>query len=175
MKITVVVYARGTTKGSFYGDGAVGIWGPSTYDNAGNLFVDGRSSANILAELKKGSASIVNYTPGKPFDELDSLQSYKNFLAIPNPSTNAIYQVKIVKQIVEIRRTSHLQGWHSAYSDFAGVQTWLDNGTFIAQYGSAAELGMWRYPEGGAPSKVLGPFLTGNVNIYGVVLSRSER
>ena len=169
----VVVYTHASTKGSAYGDGSVGIWGPCVYDRAGNLFVDGRS--NILAELKKGGASLVNYMLGKPFDELDSLQSYKNLLAVPNPSTDAIYQVKVVQEIIKIRGTSYLRGWHSAYSDYSGVQTWLNDGTFIAQWGSGAELGVWHYPKGGAATKVLGPFLTGNVNIYGVVISRAPR
>ena len=132
--VTVYPHARG--RGKYFADGAVGIWGLSTYDNAGNLFVDGASSADILAELKKGSAAFANYVLGKPFDALDSLQRYETFLAVPNPSTEAIYQVKVGRGIVKIRGTSYLRGWHSAYSSRIGVQTWLDNGTFIAQYGS---------------------------------------
>jgi hypothetical protein len=171
--VTVYPHARG--RGKSYGDGAVGIWGLSTYDSAGNLFVNGGSSSNVLAELQKGSASLMNYTLGKPFDRLDSLQRYETFLAVPNPSTEAIYQVKVVRGIVQIRGTSYLTGWYSAYSIYTGVQTWLDNGIFIAQYGSGAELGLWHYPKGGAATKILGPFITGNVNIYGVVLSRASR
>jgi ascorbate-specific PTS system EIIC-type component UlaA len=76
---------------------------------------------------------------------------------------------------VEIRKASYLKGWHSAYSDRTGVQTWLEDGTFIAQYGQGAQLGLWAYPQGGAATKVLGPFLSGNVNIYGIVVSRASK
>jgi hypothetical protein len=171
----VIVYSPALTRINAYGDGGVALWGLTTYDAAGNLFVDGLSGGNILAELKKGSSAFVNYTPGKPFDKLDSLQSYGKLLAIPNPSTEAIYQVKIFDQIVEIRKASYLKGWHSAYSDRTGVQTWLEDGTFIAQYGQGAQLGLWAYPQGGAATKVLGPFLSGNVNIYGIVVSRASK
>lgn len=169
----VVVYSHASTRGNAYGDN-VPIWGLCTYDRAGNLFVDGSATryTGVLAELKKGSTSFVNYTPGKPIDQLDSLQSYRRFLAVPNPSTAAIYEVEIVQGIIKIRATSYIKGWYSAFSDRLGVQTWLADNTFIGQYGSGAELGLWRYPKGGAPTKVLGPFLTGYVNIYGVVISQ---
>ena len=72
----------------------------------------------------------------------------------------------------KVIRTTQVNGWQNTYSGrWLYVQTWLQRGTFIAQRTTLAALGLWRYPAGGKASKILLPFKSGFVNIYGVTVS----
>jgi len=48
---------------------------------------------------------------------------------------------------------------------------WIQDGTFIAQSSTLAELGLWSYPAGGKAMNILGPFKDGSVSIYGITVS----
>jgi hypothetical protein len=171
----VAIYPNSQAPPQYYRDSEIGTFGLCGYDAQGNLFVDGTGNTNVLAELPKGSEAFDNHDLGRQFDTYDSTQWDGTYVTLSNPSTHAIYRVKLSPS-VKVVGTTHVHGWHNAYyGHWPYVQTWLQNGTFIAQWGSRAELGIWSYPSGGSPDKVIGPFRAGSVTIHGVTLSVAPR
>ena len=155
-----------------YYDSEIGAFGLCAYDSGGNLFVDGTGSGNLLAELPKGGSSFVNFSLGAKFDAYGSVQWDGDHLTLTNPSHHEIYRVKFSHSSVRVVGTTRLRSWHNSYyGHWPYVQTWLIGSTFIAQASTQAKVGLWPYPQGGGPGKIIGPFRSGDINIYGVTVS----
>ncbi|HEX3458475.1 MAG TPA: hypothetical protein VHR97_11020 [Candidatus Baltobacteraceae bacterium] len=139
------------------------------YDIHGNLFVDG--SLSVLSELPKGGTSFANYDLGPKIDLYDSINWDGTYVTLSNPGTHSIYRVKISHR-VKIVGATRVHGWVGGFSfQSGGTQTWLKDGQFIAQWHNGGQLAIWSYPAGGAPTRVLPPFVSGNYSVDGVVLS----
>ena len=83
--------------------------------------------------------------------------------------------MSVGKSSFRVVGTTQVKGSYNHYSGhWPYIQTWLDDGTFIAQSSGLAELGLWRYPHGGDAGTTIGPFKTGDVSIYGVAVSRAR-
>ena len=168
----VAIYPNAQEPSQWYRDPAVGTYGLCGYDDQGNLFFTGTGTANVLAELPKGSSGFTNYTLDNTFDAYDSVQWDGKYITLSNPTTHAIYRLQFAASSFKVVGTTHVHHWQSAYDGgWPYIQTWLQGASFIAQSSSLAELGLWRYPKGGNVNKVIGPFKSGSVNIYGVTVS----
>lgn len=169
-EVAIYRHARGTAQ--WYQDEAIGQYGLCGYDDQGNLFLDGTGTSNVFAELPRGSDTFKNFTLGARFVAYGSVQWDGTFITLSNPSAHAIYRLKILKTTFKVTGTTHLHQWRNGYSgNWPYIETWLQNGTFLAQSSSAADVGLWPYPAGGNPSKVIGGFKSGSATVYGVTIS----
>ncbi|MBV9103318.1 MAG: hypothetical protein JO060_06980 [Candidatus Eremiobacteraeota bacterium] len=167
----VAVFPNAKEPAQYYDDTAVYQYGLCGYDGAGNLFVDGTGTGNVLAELPKGASTFENFALNGDFDPFGSVEWDGRFMTLTNPSTKKIYRIQLLKSRVKIAGTTALRGWHDAYSGhWPYVQTWLRDDTFFAQGTSNGAIGLWRYPVGGSPRQSIGGFDRATT-IYGVTFS----
>ncbi|HEY6327498.1 MAG TPA: hypothetical protein VIW73_13420 [Candidatus Cybelea sp.] len=168
----VAIFPNAQDPPTWYYDPAIYMFGLCGYDDRGNLFTDGYSSANYLAELPKGSNTFTNYLLGNGFDVFGAIAWDGRNITLSNPTSHELDRLKFGKTSFKVVGTTEITGWQNHYSRrWPYIQTWLQGGTFIAQSSSLAMVGLWRYPGGGHARKMLRPFKSGNVNIYGVTVS----
>jgi len=157
------------------------IVGLCAYDSHGNLFLDGAAGGGphhsyvpYLAELPKGSAKFRNYPLSQPqfqYQDYDSVNWDGTHITLSNPSTHSIYRMHVARK-AKIVGTTHVHGWVGGFCcNAGGTQTWLKDGSFIAQWHSNPQLAIWSYPAGGKPTKVLPAFASSGTSVDGVVLS----
>lgn len=120
------------------------------YDNKGNLFVDGLSSARtfVMAELPKGSASFTTIALNQNITEPGQVQWDGKHLAVGDSglSPSVIYRFSIEgSNGTEVGATT-LGG------SMEVKQFWIQGGTIIGpsyDFGSTPGVGFWLYPGGG--------------------------
>jgi hypothetical protein len=172
----LAIFPNAKEPSAWYRDPEIYTYGLCGYDDKGNLFLDGSGSGNFLAELPYGSSTFRNYPLNDSFDVYGSVEWDGKHISLSNPTTRQVYRLKLSKSSLKVTGTTKIDGWQNNYSGhWPYIQTWLQRGTFIAQSSDRAELGLWRYPEGGNASKVIGPFESGSVNVYGVTVSVADR
>ena len=172
----VAIFADAKEPATWYRDADIGTFGLCGYDDRGNLFVDGTGSGNYLAELPKGSGEFRNYPLGSKFAAYGDIAWDGTHITLSDPTTGSLFRLRFEKSSFKVVGTTRIKGWVNSYSGhWPYIQTLVSNGTFIAQSSALAELGMWRYPAGGHSNGTLGPFESGDVNIYGVTLSTARR
>ena len=94
------------------------------------------------------------------------------YITLTNPSRKEIYRLTLSKSSLRIIGMTHVHDWHSGYSGrWPYIQTWLNDKIFLAHSSAGAQLGLWAYPAGGSPSKLIGPFESGDINVFGIALS----
>lgn len=179
----VYIYPGAREPAQYVCDDAFDVVGLCAYDGNGNLFLTGfgggphGSRVPNLAELPKGGAKFHNYPLGNRFryDYFDSVNWDGTYITLSNPSTHSIYRMHIARK-AKVIGTTRVRGWVGGFSDTnGGTQTWLKDGTFIAQWRSDPQLAIWSYPAGGRPTKVLPAFASAGTSVDGVVLSRDPR
>jgi hypothetical protein len=172
----VAIFPQAKEPAALYRDPEIATFGLCGYDDQGNLFVDGTGSGNYLAELPKGRGEFRNYPLAMKFAAFGGIQWDGAHVAFSDPLSDTIYRLRFGRSSLRVTGATRIKGWVNSYSGhWPYIQTWLAKGTFIAQSSDLAELGLWRYPGGGRSDGTLGPFLTGNVDIYGVTLSTARR
>lgn len=168
----VAIFPNAHEPSTWYFDPNIYTYGLCGYDGGGNLFVDGNGTGNYLAELPKGSSTFINYSLSFGYDAFGGIQLDGKHITLSNPTKHEVYRLKFGRSSFKVTGTTRITGWNNGYSgQLPYIQTWLQGSTFIAQSSSLAELGLWRYPEGGKAQKVLGPFGSGNASVYGVTVS----
>ena len=130
------------------------------YDNQGNLFVDGLDfSYNfVLIELRKGARKFQRVTLHQHFGSWGGLQWDGRYLAIGD-GTTAIYDFAIAGMNSKRVRAVPLKGSVDV------AQFWLDGAKVIAPdgpNGAKHDVGLWKYPQGGNPTNVIGKGLFRN-------------
>lgn len=171
----VAIYPKGLAPATWYHDGALSQYGLCGYDDSGNLFVTGVGSANILAELPKGSTSFKNFSLEPKIDPFDSVQWDGRNLTLSNPSTQQIVRLKI-GNVVTVVGATRIREWKGAHSGgWPYVQTWLQPSRFYGQLNTGGDVGYWMYPRGGKPADAIGPVGSGSAHIYGVAVSVSSK
>lgn len=138
-----------------------------TYDDNGNLFVDGTTStATEIVELPAGSSTFVNITLNVTLRLAGAVLWRKGLLVIQD-QVNKFYAVRISGSSgTVVGRTRIRQSGPNGELDYVYKNTIIaPDGNHIA----AGRVGIWPYPAGGRPIKV---FSTGNVvNPYSVTIS----
>lgn len=143
-----------------------------TYDDTGNLFIDGRyvgSGGYALVEMPKGSYGFksikLDSAPSYPYD----MQWAGKYLALADGGT-VIYHVAISGGKGTVIGSTVLNGLVSGTE----VQFWIQGGTILEPYGtgdSPDEVGFWRYPTGGKLRTHIGAQKFGNAYLFGTVVS----
>lgn len=171
----LAIFPHAKEPATLYRDPAIDTFGLCGYDDRGNLYVDGTGSGNYIAELPRASDTFTNYSLGEKLPAFGAVQWDGRRIALSDPATGTIYRLRFGRSSLRIGGTTRIKGWVNGYAGhWPYIQTWLANGTFIAQSSALATLGIWRYPGGGHVQEVLTPFRSGDVSIYGVTLSAAR-
>jgi hypothetical protein len=97
-------------------------------------------------------------------------------MTLANPTTRQVFRLRFGKKSFKVAGSTRIIAWQNDYSGkWPYVQTWIQDGTFIAQSSTLAELGLWSYPAGGKAMNILGPFKDGSVSIYGITVSLAPK
>ena len=124
------------------------------YDNAGNLFVsgfDGEQSG--LSELPQGASAFTNIMVAQSVGEPGQIQwdgSYITYESV-SPGNYVISRLSVAGSSATIVGQTTLKRVKRRLE-----QSWLYKGSLIAPYstrGHANNIGIWKYPQGGYPTK----------------------
>jgi len=142
------------------------------YDGRGNLYVDGvnaGTSQSEFAELPKGATSLRDFKLNERIAYPGAIQWDGTDLAVEDLSSDVIYRVRVAASSGRVVGSTHLDGDHSTLL----TQFWIQNNVIISPYGklprSVHRAGLWPYPSGGSPKKVLEP--RGDVELLGATIS----
>jgi NHL repeat len=138
-----------------------------TYDNRGNLFVDGLYGyASIvvgLAELPKGGKELVDVSLPNHIGHLSSVQWTGNHLAMGDQSPSESYPALIYQYDID-GTTATKVGTTELVGTTGLQQFWAHGGKVGVPSGSVR---LYHYPAGGTPLKTLDGF----TNPFGITLS----
>jgi hypothetical protein len=159
---------RRTPKGQWrdpfqYGDSAMHASMFCGYDANGNLFLDGLDAAKgfRLDELSRGGTALKNVAVTQTIKAPGQVQWDGTYLAIGDAGVSPakIYQFTISGSGATKAGTTTLDGTTSVR------QSWIEGATVIGpDYGKS--VGLWKYPAGGSPAKMLR-----RVHGYGATIS----
>jgi hypothetical protein len=124
------------------------------YDDHGNLYVDGEGQASgpvLLGELPRGKEHIATLRLKENTGVPGEVQWDGQYMTVANPLSSVLYRLKVSGLSVTLVGTTSLTGYQ-AYD----VQSWIQGGVIMAQYGKKpAQLGLWQYPKGGKPNRIV--------------------
>jgi hypothetical protein len=146
------------------------------YDYAGDLFVDGESKNShfALSELSKGSSTFTSITlKGLKTSNPGNVQWVGKYLTVAVPGAHRIYTVQISGTTGTVVGTTVLDGWKTG----AARQSWIQVDRVVAPDGDGSDsrkLGIWKYPAGGMPIKILSGFVGPRHSINGVTVSLAK-
>jgi hypothetical protein len=127
-----------------------------SYDDAGNLFVDGAEGSTIffrLAELAKAANTFTNVTLNKAASWYPGgLQWDGKYLALVEPFRQqgpSIYRIKISGSVGDVVGVVHLD------TLWSGSPLAIGDGTAVATADEGNVVAQWRYPAGGPRIKTL--------------------
>jgi len=153
--IAIYTDAKGAPS-AYYSDANVYSMYSCTYDDAGNLFVDGEndgSSSFEFAELPSGAKTFTNVTLNQAIGVAGGVQWDGKYVAVGDQYAD-IYQFSIQGTKGTKVGTTPLNG--------AGrnLEFWIQGSKVIVPYenSSVGGVGIWHYPAGGASKKVVKGF-----------------
>jgi hypothetical protein len=150
----------------YYRVRVINAMGFCSYDNAGNLFVDGSTSGNAFAfaELPSGGTSFEKISLNQKIGFGGGVQWDGTHVAVADRDTNVIYQFAI----------SGTKGNEVGSTPLIGAsdvnQFWIEDPNVIGADPGAANVMFWNYPAGGSRTKTIG----GLVEPVGVTVSRGN-
>jgi hypothetical protein len=150
----VAIYVKAKGKPKYYADPSINQYGYCSYDNQGNLFVDGiflPPDNPQVAELPAGGTSFTNLTLNHSLDgnNVSALLWDGKYLAITSQDSSVIYRFQISGTKATKVGETKLRG-STAVGAF-----WLYSGALYAPVftGSVGSVGVYHYPIGGRPLK----------------------
>jgi hypothetical protein len=151
---SVTIYADGKAKASYLQSPNVQAYLFCTYDDAGNLFVDGLDDSYdfVLIELPIGAKKFKPIALKQPFSSWGGIQWDGKYVALGD-GISTIYDFAVSGGSAKKVRTIKLR--RAVNVD----QFWLSGSTLIAPdgpNGGRHDAAFWKYPQGGAPTKTLG-------------------
>ena len=171
-EVAIYASAEGTPRhyrGSKIGDG---LWA-CTYDEKGNLFVDGiygRTSTVVgLAELRKGHHSLTNLSLGTWVQYLSGIQWADGYLAIADQSQGSheatIYRLSLHGRKTAVAGTTEIDGTQGV------EQFWVEGDRVTAPGWDTAAIRLYHYPRGGSATRTIGGLHTP----FGVTVSEAAK
>ncbi len=149
----VILYrhAKGKPTGN-YMDSAIDNMLLCSYDNAGNLFLDGLSQGNAFqfAELRKGGTSLFNVKLNQNIQNAGGVEWDGTNVAVGDQATNVIYQFAITGKKGQKVGSTPLSGATEVF------QFWIDGSKVIGPNAYGADVGIWHYPAGGSAIRTIG-------------------
>lgn len=160
-----------------------------TYDDKGNLFVDGLTGPNgsfAFAELPSGAANFISLTLDAKIAAPGGVRWDGKYVAVSDVNNPVVYQVEASGSDATVVGSTPLLGMNNGY----GVSGfWIPHPSEHAKnpqgkvfIGASSEgfspsetqdFGFWKYPKGGSPTKIVG-FVGGDFPPYGVTLSAAK-
>ncbi len=148
--------ARGTPE--FWSDPSFRFFLFCTYDDQGNLFTDGvsKSSTFQLAEMPS-NGTLEDVSLNQAIEEPGNVQWDGTYVAVSDDKAHMLYRFAITSYTGTLEGATTLTGWHTTEP----AQTWISGSTVVAPYGpgEAKKVGLWSYPDGGAPAQIAGSIL----------------
>jgi hypothetical protein len=159
----VAIYKDAQGAPQTYTDPSIDWYDYCTYDNKGNLFVDGYVlySYFLVAELPRGKSALKNIAIANPGTYAGNIQWNGKYLVVADDrgfgsgqkGPQLIDQVKVSSSTGTVINTVKLfDSWYG--NSGVSVQFWIVNGKMIMPWAKGSGynpnyLGVWRYPSGG--------------------------
>jgi hypothetical protein len=160
---------RGYRFAKYYADSAVYYGAYCTYDAKGDLFMDGtayQGTGFALSELQSGSNTFGSITLDQSINGPGAMQWRGNILTVADRGNGSVQAAVIYRFTIDGDTGTQVGDTTLTDSD-ADAQFWIQGSRVIGpEAGSAAGIGVWDYPGGGAPIKSIVGFPP-----YGVVVS----
>jgi len=126
-----------------------------TYDNQGNLFVDGQafSGPTLLFELRKGQGSLKLVKFPVILPDSATVQWDGTYLAVYVSGKNnyaKVLRVAVQNYRAKIKGRVVLSGPRAYTSQF-----WIYDGVIISPEDRSSNLAWWKYPAGGKPEQII--------------------
>ena len=142
-----------------------------TYDDNGNLFVDGTTStATQIVELPAGSSTFTSIALNVTLGSTGAVLWRKGLLVIQDQAVRKLYSVRLSGSSGTVVATTRVR-----QKGPSGELDYIYNDRVIAPDGNhlaGGQVGIWPYPAGGHPITV---FSTGNVvNPYSATISAKQ-
>jgi hypothetical protein len=153
---SVAVYAGASGTPTVYRSKALGAAPQCGYDANGDLFVS--SGGNVLAELAAGQSSMITITLNQILGGTKHLQWDGTYVAIQSFRTKrhngerldaSVFRVAVSGSSGKVAGISEFKKWPVKVSG----SSWIDGDTIVGT--PSSEIAFWKYPEGGAPAKVV--------------------
>jgi len=120
------------------------------YDAAGNLYVDGLTASNAsVFAWKAPHGRLDALTLDQSIGSAGGVQWDGKHVAIGDQSTNTIYQFSVAKGHGKRVGATQLGGAAMVFA------FWIDATKVIGPDAGAADVGIWKYPQGGSPVKTI--------------------
>jgi hypothetical protein len=158
----VEVYQNATGDPKDYYDNEIINYTFVSYDDRGNLFVDGSGSGSNVefGELRKGSGTLTNVNLDKNINCCGQVQWDGKHITIEDQQAAAIYRLKFSGSAGTVVGTTTLKQWSND-----SVQSWIQSDVIIQP--NAGEIQSWRYPRGGNPAGTI----SSPTSVFGVTVS----
>jgi hypothetical protein len=171
----VAIYAHAKGSPTSYADPAFNEYFFCSYDDRGNLFIDGVNSGTTQTEfaaLPMGGSSFTDIALDQKIGYPGAVQWDGRYVALEDVSSDVLYRVKVEGSGGTVVRTSHFRHQHADLL----VQFWIAGPTIITPsgriYRSSRSVGFWPYPRGGSATKVLQ--VAGATELFGVTVSLAK-
>jgi NHL repeat len=154
---SISIYTKAKGRPKIYSDVSAASMDFCGYDDRGNLFADGldAGSAFILVELQKGGTTLSTIKVNAQIGYPGAVQWDGKYLTIADLTADAIYRVVVSGFKAKVQGKTVLNGATGL------AQSWIVGSKVIAVNfgGSPANVLIWNYPAGGAPTKSVGTFM----------------
>ena len=155
----IAIYPDAQSPPTTYTDSNFQHYDSVAYDNNGNLFIFGNGAAPSykleLAELAEGSSSLTAITLPEQVTG-NHIQWDGQYLAICEPSVDhrspIIYRLQITGSTATLAGTVTFRG--NFASRYSGQVFYISGGSVTLGY-RFASVGVWKYPEGGRPQRII--------------------
>jgi hypothetical protein len=146
-----------------YTDSDAFIYTFLTYDDQGNLFVNGtRGQHNVFAELPSGGSTIVDLSLDEKFGKIGGIQWDGQYLALGDSLKHVIYQMTVSDGHGTTVGSTHLHDWRPKFK--AIVPFAIQDG-MIAMAFAEQTVGYFNYPQGGRATHRISIYSNGGIAI----------
>jgi DNA-binding beta-propeller fold protein YncE len=154
---SVSVYRKAKGKPALFTDQAISRAWFCSYDDKGNLFVDGYSIGTTgfqLAELPKGASDFTNISLNQTIEVPGGVQWDGKYVEVSDengPGTGVVYQFSISGSTGTKVTTTTMTDSQNVH------QFWIDakRNRIVVPSASLSTVGYWHFPKSGSPTKTI--------------------
>jgi hypothetical protein len=150
------IFPKGRVMGSSYQDSAFNAYFFCSYDDHGNVFVDGADVGSYnteFAELPKGSTSFTKVSLDKTIGYPGGVQWDGKYMAVQDAASRILYRFKLAGNKGKSVGSVKFSGDKSTLVH----QFWIQAPSIVMPYGQTGrqvrQVGFWPYPGGGSATK----------------------
>jgi NHL repeat len=146
----LLIYPKAKGPPKRYRDPAIVYYQFCSYDDNGDLFLDGMNAGKFeFAKLPAGASSFTDITLNESFSYAGAVQWNGGAVAVGDYEQNVIYRFSISGRDGTEIGVTHLKG-----ADFP-IGFWLQGSRVIAPNDDGANVMFWNYPAGGSHTKLI--------------------